>query len=203
MKTKIKAGAKIQDEIPSVRSKIKTLFKTLRKEHKFFARMTWKCCSSCGWAAIPEKHQNSPVKRDVVQVLRDRLRTTGAHKGILVATTTFQRGAIEYAKTHGIALVQITGGLASYRTKSQFPAGRPPLLPKIPDYVGWLTSLTEDDKQSRAVVSAENPEYLREFLFRNPNRYSYVLSKSDQGASSPLFLLMKSLTKRVTGGWLR
>ncbi len=56
------------------------------------------------------KHQNSPVKQDVVQVLYDRLRPTGAHKGILVATTTFQHGAIEYAKAHGIALIQVTDG---------------------------------------------------------------------------------------------
>lgn len=40
------------------------------------------------------KYHKSPVKRDYVQVLKDRIRSCGAQKGILVSFSSFQRGAI-------------------------------------------------------------------------------------------------------------
>jgi restriction system protein len=45
------------------------------------------------------KRHASPVKREDVQVLHDKLRSTGAHKGILVAASGFQKGALIYAKS--------------------------------------------------------------------------------------------------------
>lgn len=41
------------------------------------------------------KRHTSPVKREDVQVLKDKLRSTGAHKGVVVAASGFQRGALE------------------------------------------------------------------------------------------------------------
>ncbi|HET9285703.1 MAG TPA: hypothetical protein VFR24_27440 [Candidatus Angelobacter sp.] len=38
---------------PTVKTKLKTAFKTLRKQG-YFCRMNWWCCQTCGWAAIPE-----------------------------------------------------------------------------------------------------------------------------------------------------
>lgn len=46
------------------------------------------------------------VKRDKVESLHSRLKSIGAHKGILISTSDFQSGAIEYAKAHGIALIK-------------------------------------------------------------------------------------------------
>jgi len=43
------------------------------------------------------KRYSHPIKREVVQLLHDRLGSVGAHKGILVSTSPFQRGAVEYA----------------------------------------------------------------------------------------------------------
>jgi restriction system protein len=56
-----------------------------------------------------KNHKNS-IKREVVQVLYDRLRAVGAHKGMIFSTAKFQKGAIEYARTHRIALIQIVDG---------------------------------------------------------------------------------------------
>jgi restriction system protein len=112
------------------------------------------------------KHHKSPIKREAVQVLYDRLRSTGSHKGIVFATTSFQRGAIEYATTHGIALVQVAEGKTSYVTKSYGPPKEPPPWANIPAHIGWLASLTEDGRQSMAIVSVENPEYLSRFFSR-------------------------------------
>lgn len=53
------------------------------------------------------KHHTHPIKREIVQVLNDRLRSVGAHKGIIYSTANFQSGAVEYAVRHGIALIRV------------------------------------------------------------------------------------------------
>ena len=53
------------------------------------------------------KQFKSPVKRDVVALLDGKIRSLGAQKGIICSTSGFQKGAIKYAKEHGIALFQI------------------------------------------------------------------------------------------------
>lgn len=53
------------------------------------------------------KRYSNPVPREKVAVLNDKVRSLGAHKGIIISTCGFQSGAYEYAKKHGIALLQI------------------------------------------------------------------------------------------------
>ena len=53
------------------------------------------------------KQYKKRVGRDIVEVLESRLRSLGAQKGILLSTAGFQSGAIDFAKAHGIALVQM------------------------------------------------------------------------------------------------
>ena len=53
------------------------------------------------------KQYKKRVGRDKVEVLESRLRSLGAQKGILLSTAGFQSGAIDFAKAHGIALVQM------------------------------------------------------------------------------------------------
>lgn len=53
------------------------------------------------------KRYTNPVNREKVVVLADKVKSLGAHKGILISTSGFQSGAFEYAKKHGIALIQI------------------------------------------------------------------------------------------------
>lgn len=60
-----------------------------------------------------KKHKN-PIKREVVQALRDKQQSVGAQKAMVFATAAFQSGAIEYASKHNIALVQIVSGQAVY-----------------------------------------------------------------------------------------
>jgi restriction system protein len=56
------------------------------------------------------KNHKNPIKREVVQVLYDRLRAVGAHKGMIFSTAKFQKGAIEFARAHKIALLQFIQG---------------------------------------------------------------------------------------------
>ncbi len=56
------------------------------------------------------KQHKNPIKREVVQVLHDRLRAVGAQKGMIFSTAKFQKGAIEFARVHRIALIQLVDG---------------------------------------------------------------------------------------------
>lgn len=53
------------------------------------------------------KRYSASVSREKVAVLNDKIRSLGAHKGIMISTCGFQSGAYEYAKKHGIALLQV------------------------------------------------------------------------------------------------
>lgn len=64
------------------------------------------------------KYQKKPIEREAVQILADRIRALGAHKGMLIASASFQKGAIEYAVRHGIALIRIVEGQSLYVTRS-------------------------------------------------------------------------------------
>lgn len=68
-------------------------------------------CFGVKYKTIVEcKKYNSRIKRSQIQILHDTIRSTGAHKGIFISTSSFQKGAMDYAKKHGIALLQIVDG---------------------------------------------------------------------------------------------
>jgi restriction system protein len=83
-----------------------------------------------------KKHKN-PIKREVVQTLRDKQQSVGAQKAMVVSTAAFQSGAVEYASKHNIALVQIVSGQAVY---VQASARRELRLPPddAEDYAGFF-----------------------------------------------------------------
>jgi len=110
------------------------------------------------------KHQKSPVKRQVIQVLADRIRSVGAHKGIVFATAPFQSGALEYAKTHGIALVRIADGKSAWVTKALGVTSEPPPWANIPPYVGWLVQLTAQGLEQHSLIDVRHPEALVSFI---------------------------------------
>jgi restriction system protein len=84
------------------------------------------------------KKYRSAVERELVQVLHDKVRSLGAHKGMLFATSGFQSGAIKYATAHGIALVSVIDGAATYETRSAFPvAAKPPAWLNLPKFALW------------------------------------------------------------------
>lgn len=66
------------------------------------------------------KHYRSSISREKIQVLYDKIRATGAHKGIFVSTSNYQSGAIKYAKEHGIALIQLTDADTQYQARGRY-----------------------------------------------------------------------------------
>jgi restriction system protein len=101
------------------------------------------------------KHHRYPVKRDVVQVLYDRIRAVGAHKGMVFSTAGFQSGAVKYAKTHGIALVEINEGRTEYVSRGPGETFRTPAW-----YQGWVVDVSDDDHITYKLISRSEPEIL-------------------------------------------
>lgn len=66
------------------------------------------------------KKHNSPIKRDVVQIMHSKLSSIGAQKGMIYATTSYQSGAILYAEKHGISLVSIYQDDIVHRVRNPF-----------------------------------------------------------------------------------
>lgn len=85
------------------------------------------------------KQHSNPVERADVQVLHDKISSLGAHKGILFSTAGFQSGAIQYARTHGIALIYMADGATDAIVCSADP---PPLIDQ-PEYVAWWIEANE------------------------------------------------------------
>lgn len=74
---------------------------------------------------VEAKRHSNPIKRELVQVLHSKAQSVGAQKAILISTAPFQRGAIEFAKSHGIALVMVSEGRFTFETRAASP--QPPM----------------------------------------------------------------------------
>ncbi|WP_019910299.1 restriction endonuclease [Paenibacillus sp. HW567] len=101
------------------------------------------------------------VSREKVQVLYDKLRIIGAHKGILATTSYFQSGAIEYASSHGIALLQIVDGKITYNVRSK-EVNEIAYPPDLPQFIGIAQYKINDSSIGCTNISIS--EYLREFV---------------------------------------
>jgi len=63
------------------------------------------------------KHHKNSIKRELVLALHSKLLSVGAHKGMMFTTSAYQRGAIEFAKAHGISLVRFIDSELNYAVK--------------------------------------------------------------------------------------
>jgi restriction system protein len=86
------------------------------------------------------KRYKHPVKRDVVMLLESKIRDTGAHKGMIFSTSSFQRGALEYAKARGIATLIVQDGRTNYHTKAYRQKVEPPPWVHVSKYIAWFAA---------------------------------------------------------------
>lgn len=108
------------------------------------------------------KRHASPVKREHVQVLKDKLHSTGAHKGVVVAANGFQRGALEYARTHGIACVRLVDEAWTYESREMTASVPQP----VGKYVAYEHELT--DRGYGNTLLTGQAEYFRKLLLKPP-----------------------------------
>jgi len=89
------------------------------------------------------KQHKRAIKRDLVLALDSKKGSLGAHKAITVSTATYQRGAIEYAKAHGISLIRLVDSKLNYAVKA-----------RLVDAVEM--TIDEDDNTAEVVVCSAN-----------------------------------------------
>jgi restriction system protein len=112
------------------------------------------------------KDHTRAVEREDVQVLADRKRAAGAQKAILFATNGFQKGAIEYAKVHGIALVRVLEGSLMDETRSAHQPGQRPTPPPWANIQPFAGQRIDSDGTNIRVwlVERGRPDALRDYL---------------------------------------
>lgn len=112
------------------------------------------------------KQYSSPVGRDKVAILNDKLKSVGAHKGILLSTSGFQSGAIQYAKVHGIALIRVDDYHFEYLSHSngqQENDDNDPFLyaeKNMPPYVAFECTTNEEPRKIYPTTAMTKALYL-------------------------------------------
>ncbi len=109
---------------------------------------------------VEAKCHKDPIKREVVQVLDSKVRSVGAHKGIIFSTSRFQSGAVDFAGSHGIALVVVTEGRFTFSTRSaERSAGLTVERARelgLPDLVAYSYEPTDDGAIRRRMLTGNN-----------------------------------------------
>src|SRR5215218_5571353 len=90
---------------------------------------------------VEAKRHKHPIKRELVQILYQKVQSVGAHKGAIISTAPYQSGAVEFAKVHGIALATVTEGRFTFETRA---ASQAPIMSRkealerygLPTFVG-------------------------------------------------------------------
>lgn len=112
------------------------------------------------------KYYNKRVQRDHVMLLKSRLQSLGAHKGLLFSNAGFQKGASQFAEAHGIALISVIEGRFTYKTKSQdTPDFDPPAWADIPKYVGEYHYGFTGTSHMICYLQKERMDVLHDFIF--------------------------------------
>lgn len=109
------------------------------------------------------KRHSNPIKRETVQILKDRRDSIGAQKAFLVSTAPFQSGAEDYARIHRIALIQVSHGSLAYITNNA--TGHLPKIPSDADpYIGMFDFEMASGSTVHVAVSSDTSYFLEEFL---------------------------------------
>lgn len=113
------------------------------------------------------KRHSANIKREVLQVLHQKIQSIGAHKAIICATSGFQSGALEYAKKHGIACIEVAASRMLVQTRSD---DREPVSQEycdffgIPKISGYLNELGIDGTIHCSIVDKKHLAYIEKIL---------------------------------------
>jgi len=119
-------------------------------EYEFDVVATFSAFEGAEFVVLVEcKRYREAVKRDTVMTLHTKLIEVGAHKGMMFSTGGFQRGAIQFAAEHGIALVTFKDGKTTYETKWRGPIVEPPSWIDLPRFVGERLTIEEVEGRRR------------------------------------------------------
>lgn len=105
---------------------------------------------------VEVKHHAHPIKRELVQVLNQKVMSAKAQKGLMVSASRYQSGAMKFADVHGIALVHATTSEADWVTRTD--SNRP----SEPEVILQSVRLIEDSPKFAVVT--EHPGNMRRLL---------------------------------------
>jgi restriction system protein len=109
------------------------------------------------------KRYSQPVKRDHVMALWAKLQDVKAQKAMIFATCGFQSGALEYARTYGIAAIAFVEGKFLYETRATTPTPEPATWAKVPKFVGIF--MRNDNGSIRCTsLDIEHKDVISEWL---------------------------------------
>lgn len=110
------------------------------------------------------KRHRSAVKRELVQVLHSKLHDVKAQKAMMFSTSGYQKGAIEFASVHNIALLVFLDGDALYETRDRGPARKPPPWADLPRFAAHRLSVGEGGSLRVRLVDGRHLDAIGEFL---------------------------------------
>lgn len=109
------------------------------------------------------KRYSSPVEREVILAFHSKILDVGAHKGMVFSTSGFQKGAISYATSKGIAAISFFEGQYLYETRSLYPPYKPPSHLQFPKFAGSMFS-GDENRFTVSTFDESNLEVLGQFL---------------------------------------
>lgn len=113
------------------------------------------------------KHYKTSISREKVAILYDKIRACGANKGILVSTSNFQSGAIQYASKYGIALIQLTDEDNIYETRAGFTGIMSPFSTKKTKAISYIGVMQiGDDKTVNCRYLSNTELCVKDFLLK-------------------------------------
>jgi 6,7-dimethyl-8-ribityllumazine synthase len=115
------AGTEVDDLAVTVHEKVVGV----DGAYDFDATVRYRFAGMAFLVIVEAKLHRNPIKRELVQVLRQKVQSVGAHKGVMVATSPYQAGAVEFATAHGIALVTVAESRFVFVTRDTAAGPRP------------------------------------------------------------------------------
>lgn len=104
---------------------------------------------------------SSSVKRDVIMILESKIRDSNAHKKIVISTSGFQSGAIEYAE---MRLLQSSTETCISSLSVGSGSSSPPPWIDLSEYVGWFTSMNREDCKSFSLIDDKRKDPLASWI---------------------------------------
>ena len=109
------------------------------------------------------KRYKGPIEREKVAALYAKMQSLGAQKGIIVATSYFQKGALLFAAQHGIALITITDeGVTYHRRSDDMPDIHLPVNGSM--YVPVFTEAISENTFADHFMYNQSSNAIKEFL---------------------------------------
>ena len=123
--------------------------------YDFDATVRYRFAGMAFLVVVEAKLHRNPIKRELVQVLHQKILSVGAHKGVMVATSAYQTGAVEFAKAHGIALVTVTESRFVFATRNTLTGARPTFVAQYEGGAGPRGLVLSPDDEDHPVCVAK------------------------------------------------